>query len=268
MGWAAQFFADHPAFSFQQFRHEHRRLCSTNYQSTQSAQTYWVNEGVLVRVQPGLYAVAASVTERAFPLVLASVATSDAVLAMHTAIRVHLNWDDYPAYWPRFYFTQSRQKPFAFNEELFEPVRVTQTDALDAELVSVGKFSVKVSSLNCAVLDALDRLSTLGWAKTWSTLAMIPRQRLDVSDLVGRAVIRGNAVLAAKLGFFLEQHRNRLFVGEDQLDRLRRRAPKSARSTVKDLRGGRVVNGWNIIVPEEVWLGDFSESDRLEIWRE
>ena len=54
----------------------------------------------------------------------------------------------------------------------------------------------------------------------------------------------GNATTAAKVGFYLEQHRESLMVDEQHLthylDRSRRQA-------------GRFVADWNLVVPEEVY---------------
>ncbi len=58
----------------------------------------------------------------------------------------------------------------------------------------------------------------------------------------------------ARVGLFLDQHRERLFVEPAHLDRLARRAPKDPRYLDTAREPGRLVHPWNLIVPE--WVLD------------
>jgi len=55
------------------------------------------------------------------------------------------------------------------------------------------------------------------------------------------------------VGFFLEQHRDRLMVEERHLAALRARRPQSPHYMVRTSReSGRLVPKWNLVVPVEI----------------
>lgn len=54
------------------------------------------------------------------------------------------------------------------------------------------------------------------------------------------------------MGFFLEQHRQELFVEEQHLAALREDAPRQPQYLDRKREPGRLVKGWNLIVPERV----------------
>jgi len=62
----------------------------------------------------------------------------------------------------------------------------------------------------------------------------------------------GSATTAARVGLFLEQHRERLFVEDAHLEQLARHAPQAPRYLDTTRECGRLVKPWNLIVPERV----------------
>lgn len=70
--------------------------------------------------------------------------------------------------------------------------------------------------------------------------------------MIGYALALDTAVTAARVGYFLSLHRERLFVEEAHLERLAAHAPKQARYLDTSRVPGRLVHPWNLIVPEWV----------------
>ena len=69
-----------------------------------------------------------------------------------------------------------------------------------------------------------------------------------------------NATTAAKVGFFLEQHRESLMVEEKYLKPLRNACPKQPHYMDRNKRkAGRFMPGWNLIVPQEVFERTWAE---------
>jgi len=75
----------------------------------------------------------------------------------------------------------------------------------------------------------------------------------DLDVVVEYTLLLENATTAAKVGFFLEQHRDRLMVEERHLAALRAHRPQSPHYMVRTSReSGRLVQEWNLVVPAEI----------------
>jgi hypothetical protein len=61
-----------------------------------------------------------------------------------------------------------------------------------------------------------------------------------------------SAVSAARVGFFLEQHRESLMVEDNHLEVLRELSPAQPRYLDGSRTPGKLVQPWNLIVPENV----------------
>ena len=77
-------------------------------------------------------------------------------------------------------------------------------------------------------------------------LALRLRRRFD------RAPIAASVETAARVGFFLEQRREALMLEEGSLDSFRDLAPAQPRYLDAQRERGRLVSGWNLIVPERI----------------
>ncbi len=112
---------------------------------------------------------------------------------------------------------------------------------------------VRVCSCERAMVDVLHAPGLGGgWEEIWRSLELI--EFLDLEALISYALRLGSATTAARVGLFLDQHRERLFVEEEHLDRLARRVPKDPRYLNTSREPGRLVHPWNLIVPE--WVLD------------
>ncbi len=98
------------------------------------------------------------------------------------------------------------------------------------------------------VLDAPDLGG--GWEEVWRSLEMV--EYFDLAAVVAYALKVGSALTAARVGFFLEQHRESLFVEEQHLKSLRGHAPRQPSYFDRKREPGRLVKAWNLVVPERV----------------
>lgn len=90
-----------------------------------------------------------------------------------------------------------------------------------------------------------------GWEEIWRSLEMI--EFLDLDAVIAYALLLlDSATTVARVGVFLEQHRERLFVEDAHLERLVAHAPKDPRYLDVSRQPGRLVHPWNLIVPERV----------------
>lgn len=230
-----------------------------SHRTFESRVAYAVKSGRLLRVRRGLFVRVPSGSEAATypvdPFLVASQATEDAVLAYHTALeffgRAYSTFE-------RFDFvTAKKVRPFRFRSFEFRGVPVPRA-LVDRDSASFGVKEVprggqvvRVTTLERTMVDVLDRPDLAGgWEEVWRSLEMVEYFDLDV--VLQYTTLLGSAMSAAKVGFFLEQHRDSLMVEEKHLKELERRRPKEPHYMQPRSRGGKQFTRWNLIVPTAV----------------
>jgi hypothetical protein len=63
---------------------------------------------------------------------------------------------------------------------------------------------------------------------------------------------RGSAIAAARVGFFLDQHRDHLMVEDAHLNILKELSPRGPRYFDPKRQPGKLVPEWNLVVPEQI----------------
>jgi hypothetical protein len=76
---------------------------------------------------------------------------------------------------------------------------------------------------------------------------------------VAYAVKLGSALTVARVGFFLEQHREPLMVEERHIEAMRAHAPGQPRYLEQRGVPCRLVSRWNLVVPEQILSGAWVE---------
>jgi len=99
------------------------------------------------------------------------------------------------------------------------------------------------------VLDRPDLAGT--WEEIWQSLETVDFFNLD--KVIEYVLMLENATTAARVGFFLEQHREALMVEQAHLKSLQKLRPRRPhyfdRARRKD---GRLVKQWNLVIPSAV----------------
>ena len=261
------FFAAHPVFS----RAELTAYLSTHRSGTPKAEDallrYHVRVGHLLKLRRGLYAVvpagANPETSPVDPYLLASRLAGDAVLGYHTALGLH---GKAHSVFQEFHFlTGTAPRPFRFRGQGFRAVAFPRKLAgADKERFGVEMrdrfgLDVAVTGLERTLVDLFDRPDLGGGVEeVWRSLATV--EFFDLEAVIEYATLLGNATTVAKVGFFLESHRERLMVSDAHLARLRRRRPRRPHYFEKrDTGKGRLVAGWNLVVPQFVMHREWEE---------
>jgi predicted transcriptional regulator of viral defense system len=89
-----------------------------------------------------------------------------------------------------------------------------------------------------------------GWEEVWRSLEMV--EYFDLDAVVSYTLKLDSALTVARVGFFLEQHREALFVEDRHLKSLSENAPRQPRYWDRKRETGRLVMPWNLVVPERV----------------
>ena len=189
------------------------------------------------------------------PYLVATKLSPDATLGYHAALQF---WGKAYSVWQRFHFlTESSTRAFSFRGLEFMPVRVPiplrGLPAADLQVTEPrhGGGTVRVTTLERTLVDVLDAPANAGgWEEIWRSLEMIEFFDLDAVILYTSNL--GSALTAARVGFFLDQHRETLMVEQSHLDRLRELRPRQPRYLDARRKPGKLVASWNLIVPEEV----------------
>ena len=112
--------------------------------------------------------------------------------------------------------------------------------------------TVRVTTLERTLVDVLDApRHGGGWEEIWRSLESV--EFFDLDAVTEYVLALDSAVAVAKVGFYLEQHREHLMVEDRHLDRLRAHAPSHPMYLERGKREpGRLLTGWNLVVPERV----------------
>ncbi len=252
---APDFFDQHPVFTREEFL-----AGSGVHPGTRTVDNllgHHVTRGRIVQVQRGLYASVPRGIDPATavvdPYLLATRLAPDAVVALHAALQLRGYTS---SVWTRHhYLTRSRRLPLTFRGATFVAVPLPRAlhDREEQGVIEErhGGGTVRATTLERTLVDLLHapRLGG-GWEEVWRSLETVPF--FDLDAVVAQALALGSALTAARVGFFLEQHRESLMVEERHLALLRAHAPRQVRYFDSRRAQGTLVPGWNLIVPHDV----------------
>lgn len=257
------FFARHPVFTLEEvtdFLHK-RSTSKANLETRNALLRYHLEQGHIVRIRRGLYAsIPLGFDADRFlvdPFLITSKLTCDAILSYHTALDF---WGLSYSAWHQFTYLTGRpgRRSFTFQNSKFQPVQFTSAlistgnEQFDVKTEDRQGLDVKVTSKERTLVDVLDRPDLAGgWEEIWRSLELA--SYFDVGKIVQYALVLQNATTVAKVGFFLEQHKEDFSVNENHLSELRKHIPVKPHYIDRSQGAeSRFVPGWNLIMPLQV----------------
>ncbi len=257
------FFAAHPVFTREEFAGALTDGKKAVRGTVDSHLGAYLRAGRIGRVKRGVFfAVRSGDAVASAPvdlLLVASRLAPDAVLGYHTALEAHGYAQS--VYERLFFLTQHKVKATTFRGRVFVPVtppRVLRRKRLSHTLVVEVErrgLPCRVMSLERTAVDALDRPDlTGGLEEAWRSLSAIPL--LDLRAVLDYVRLRNLATLAAKVGLFLERHKDHFSVPSSLLDELRSLRPQAPHYLDRSSRG-KLVGPWNLIVPTVLLEGEW-----------
>jgi len=254
------FFSQHAVFTVKQLDRFLSSRGAGKANTRKSLLTYYRNRGRVIRVRRGLYATVPEGADPASfpvdPFLVAAKLTDDAILAYHTAQEYHGR--AYSVYTKLRYFSAKKSLSLRFqtNEYVRAPVPHSLL-AKGKEMFGVASrkhsgVEIKMTSLERTLVDMLDRPDLTGsWEEIWRSLESV--EFFDLNLVVEYALLLENATTAAKVGFFLERHKETLMAEESHLGPLRKMRPRQPHYLNRSKRlGGHWVKEWNLIIPGEI----------------
>jgi len=256
----SDFFQRHPVFAVEELAACLRQRGTESRWTRKALVSHHEKQGHILRVRRGLYAVVPPGTTPdtcpVDPYLVASKLAADAVLAYHTALAFHGKAHSASEHFQ--YLTGRQRQTMTFRSYRFQAVQFSKAlrrkreETCGVKVTERAGLDVRVTSLERTLVDVLDRPDLGGgWEEIWRSLESV--EFFDLDQVVRYALLLDNATTAAKVGFFLEQHREALMVEEVHLRSLRRRRPKQPHYLARGSRAsGKLVADWNLIVPHEV----------------
>jgi predicted transcriptional regulator of viral defense system len=259
----ATFFAKHPVFTLDEAVLALADSRSTHPRAIESLLTKQRKRGRLLRVRRELYAVVPSgVDSAAYPVdpqLIAGRLAPDVVLSYYAALEYHGKTHSIQNTYVVQSVTEIRNTVFraqTFKQVPFpKALREAGKEHFATRLEDRQGLDIRVATLERTLVDSLGQPRFAGgWEQIWRSFAAV--EFFDLDLLVAYAMAVGNATTIAKVGFFLEQHRETWMIDDACLDRLRNASPKQPQYLERG-RPGRLVAGWNLVVPtaliERTW---------------
>ena len=255
-----EFFGLKPVFTRTEFATRTAVDKTASRRTVDSLLAYHVRTGRLLRLRRGLYAVvgpgASSGAQPVDSFLVAAKLADDAVLAYHTALEFH--GKAYSVHERLSYLTASAARPFQFRSQNFRGVPFPRAlvargqGLFEVKTLERAGVGVRVTSLERSLVDVLDRPDLGGgWEEVWRSLELV--EFFDLDRVIEYALLLENATTAAKVGLFLEQHRDVLMVEDKHLQPLRERRPRSPHYLERQQKkASRLVAAWNLIVPQRI----------------
>jgi len=240
-----------------------------NPHTRKSLLTYYRKQGRIVNIKRGLYAVipidAQPENYPVDPYLIASKMAPDTVLAYHTALEFYGR--AYSIFTKLFYVTSKKILPLTFKPN--EIIGVMQPRSLrdkSKEKFYISKHlrggcNVQVTNFERTLVDMLDRPELSGsWEEIWRSLESV--EYFDLDQVLEYTTLIENSTTAAKVGYFLEQHKDQLMVENYHLKYLRKHKPRQPHYMTRNKRKDcHLIKDWNLMVPNviinQTWKENF-----------
>lgn len=260
------FFAQNPIFRWKDFSDFLTSNGSSNITSQRALLAYHSRVGNILMIRRGLYVYLApgqSPNQISIdPYLITAYLHDDSLLAYHTALSLH--GYAYSLRNEYYYLTHHFALPFSFRDIIYRPIAYPnsllrkQQTSFAVQTIYRNGLAIKVTSLERTMVDLLDRPDLSGgWEEIWRSLETV--QYFNLDTLIDYALLLDNSTTIAKVGLFLEQHKEQLMVTPSHLTALLTHIPKQPHYFSPKLKTGSLVGKWNLIVPQNILLNQWDE---------
>ena len=254
------FFALHKVFTFKEIELglSNDMGSSTKNSTLYNLLTYHQKQGHILRIRRGLYYSVPKGLDPTHcpvdPFLVASKMAEDSVIAYGSALDLHGKLHTIQS--RVIYLTKKRvMTSFDFRDIKYQAVaipsalKVAGQETFGVQSIDRLGQPVFVTSLERTSVDVLDRPYLCGsWEEIWLSLESI--EYLDMDQVLKYALLLANATTIAKLGFFLETHREALMVPEHYLEELRKHCPVKPHYMDRNQnQPQKMITKWNLVVP-------------------
>ena len=224
----------------------------------------WLRVGRVVAVRPDLFAVLREGRDPArfqpMPTLVATKMAPDAVVSHHAALD---HWGiSYSMWFDAVYSATDPAPPMVYGAMRYRGVRFPQRliESGNQHFAVVNQTyadgTVRVTTMDRTLVDVL---ADPDYGGSWDEiyLSVARADQVDVEVVAAYCQLRdGGPALRAKVGFFLDQHRDLWGIASGDLGQFRPTRPERRAGPFHldpaPVKWTRFVNGWNLVVPVEV----------------
>jgi predicted transcriptional regulator of viral defense system len=248
------FFNQHPVFTIEEVLAASKGI---KMSSVYANLKYYLKKGKLRIIKRGLYYVIPddNLSDTFYPhsLLIASRLSKEAIIAFHSAFE--LMGYSHSIFHRFFYYTNLRKRTFIFRDDEFISVKVpeslkrTNLEMLSTEEEYYHNVCVKFTNRERSFVDCLNKPDYGGGIEeVYRCVEKYPY--LNFEEIMAYLDALEKNILYAKVGFFLQQHREQFYVEEALLKELKKKIPNSAVYFDSKRRKGKLVKEWNLVVPD------------------
>ena len=256
------FFSTHNVFRYDEFEAFILKRKTTSKNSTiYNLLTYHQKKGRIRRIRRGIYCSIPKGVDAdshlADPFLIASKLSPDVIIGYRTALyffgKLHSIQNEF------VYLSSKKEKnPFVYQGTLYRavsiPLALKRSNKNDFGVKTLDRLGqkIRITTLERTVVDILDRPYLCGsWEEIWLSLENI--EYLNLTEVFDYALLLGNATTIAKLGFYLETHKDTLMVSDRYLDELRKYIPRIPHYIERDTNNPQsLISAWNLIIPSSL----------------
>ncbi|GJM07215.1 MAG: hypothetical protein DHS20C10_09490 [marine bacterium B5-7] len=254
-----RFFYEHPVFRLDEFAAAKSTAGSLSGQSVQSSLQYYLKKGKIMRIRRELYAVMPpnklATKHVVDPYLIAAKVVPDSILALHTAVSLY--GLEYSVFNTFTYYSRHKTKAFHFQGCSFRPIVMPSVFEPEkekgflAQEINRQGVNIKVTTLEQTFVDILNRVGLSGgWEEV--VRALDNMTVLDIERVIKYALAHDNAILNAKVGYFLEQRSKVFSASQEQIMKLEAHRPSIPQYISQDRRDSTLIKKWNIYLPNAV----------------
>lgn len=262
-----EFFSQHAVFTTEELDSFLLSRKSFNLNTRKSLLAYYCKKGRIINIRRGLYTTipygADPLSYPVDPYLLAAKMAEDATLAYNTALQFH--GKAYSIHNRLLYVSSKKTLTLKFQKYEIRgtltpsSLRVKGNEMFGVTVFKRSGVELKVTNLERTFVDVLDRPDLSGsWEEIWRSLESI--EFFDLDQVLAYVLLLENKTTAAKVGLFLERHKDALMVEEKYLEKLQKLRPRQphylSRSRHKDCH---FVKNWNLMVPVEILSKSWEE---------
>jgi predicted transcriptional regulator of viral defense system len=257
-----EFFDQKPVFSHEEFKRYAIAQGTKNKNTQKEMLAYHLKKKNIIRIRRGLFASVPLSSRHSAnsylidPYLIAGRINKNSILAYHTALDLH--GVSHSLVNRIIFLSKEKIRPFTFQKTEFIslpfPIPLIRKKKNNIETITIDRqgLDIKVTSLERTIVDILDRPDYAGgWEEIWQSANHI--SILNVDKMIKYALLLENATTIAKLGFFLEQHKEQFNIDEKALLTLQKKKPNGIHYLERSKReSGKYIKRWNLIVPEQI----------------
>jgi len=254
------FLNNHPVFTYGEFVQFLVTEGQHNPNTHKALLAYHLRTGHIKRIKRGLFGVITSGTNPdnfiVDPFQIAAKLTNDAVIAYHSALAFYGRTYSVRSLFT--YLTHCAIRKLSFQSCEYQAIlfpkklKKHKQEYFEVKTMDRQGVTIRVTSFERTLVDMLDRPDLCGgWEEVWRSLESV--EYFNIEKIIEYALLLNNATTIAKVGFYLEQHREMLNVEDYFLDQLQTYRPKQAHYMDRERKLPSQFNAkWNLMIPNKI----------------